>query len=126
MRDKKVSLQRRFKRELECYMVMPGMLQVLVNGFALKIWRLSKSLKNAFNSARVLATLFSNLTTTQVFISHNIIKMQNHFIVLISLFKYQTVVLISLYPVNALRAQNLAGGHFLGHEIRLVFVSLSI
>ena len=27
-------------------------------------------------------------------------------------------------PVNALRAQNLAGGHFLGHEIR--FVSLSI
>ena len=29
-------------------------------------------------------------------------------------------------PVNALRAQNLAGGHFLGHEIRLVFVSLSI
>ena len=29
-------------------------------------------------------------------------------------------------PVNALRAQNLAGGHFLGHEIRLVFVSLGI
>ena len=29
-------------------------------------------------------------------------------------------------PVNALRAQNLVGGHFLGHEIRLVFVSLSI
>ena len=29
-------------------------------------------------------------------------------------------------PGNALRAQNLAGGHFLGHEIRLVFVSLSI
>ena len=29
-------------------------------------------------------------------------------------------------PVNALRAQNLAGGHFLSHEIRLVFVSLSI
>ena len=29
-------------------------------------------------------------------------------------------------PVNALRAQNLAGGHVLGHEIRLVFVSLSI
>ena len=29
-------------------------------------------------------------------------------------------------PVNALRAQNLAGGHFLVHEIRLVFVSLSI
>ena len=29
-------------------------------------------------------------------------------------------------PVNALRAQNLAGGHFLGHEIRLVFVFLSI
>ena len=29
-------------------------------------------------------------------------------------------------PVNALRAQNLAGGHFLGHEIRSVFVSLSI
>ena len=28
--------------------------------------------------------------------------------------------------VNALRAQNLARGHFLGHEIRLVFVSLSI
>ena len=28
--------------------------------------------------------------------------------------------------VNALRAQNLAGGHFLGHEIRLGFVSLSI
>ena len=28
--------------------------------------------------------------------------------------------------VNALRAQNLAGGHFLGHEIRLVFVSLSV
>ena len=28
--------------------------------------------------------------------------------------------------VNALRAQKLAGGHFLGHEIRLVFVSLSI
>ena len=28
-------------------------------------------------------------------------------------------------PVNALRAQNLAGGHFLGHEIHLVFVSLS-
>ena len=26
-------------------------------------------------------------------------------------------------PVNALRAQNPAGGHFLGHEIRLVFVS---
>ena len=23
-------------------------------------------------------------------------------------------------PVNALRAQNLAGGHFLGHEIRLL------
>ena len=29
-------------------------------------------------------------------------------------------------PVNALRAQNLAGGHFLGHEIRLDFVSLGI
>ena len=29
-------------------------------------------------------------------------------------------------PANALRAQNLAGGHFLGYEIRLVFVSLSI
>ena len=29
-------------------------------------------------------------------------------------------------PVNALRAQNLAGDHFLSHEIRLVFVSLSI
>ena len=29
-------------------------------------------------------------------------------------------------PVNALRAQNLAGGYFLGHEIRLVFLSLSI
>ena len=29
-------------------------------------------------------------------------------------------------PVNALRAQNLAGGHFLGNEICLVFVSLSI
>ena len=29
-------------------------------------------------------------------------------------------------PVDALRVQNLAGGHFLGHEIRLVFVSLSI
>ena len=29
-------------------------------------------------------------------------------------------------PVNALRDQNLAGGHLLGHEIRLVFVSLSI
>ena len=29
-------------------------------------------------------------------------------------------------PFNALRAQNLSGGHFLGHEIRLVFVSLSI
>ena len=28
--------------------------------------------------------------------------------------------------VNALRAQNLAGGHFLGHEIRLVFVYLII
>ena len=28
--------------------------------------------------------------------------------------------------VNALRAQNLAGGHFLGHQIRLVFVFLSI
>ena len=28
-------------------------------------------------------------------------------------------------PVNALRTQNLAGGHFWGHEIRLVFVSLS-
>ena len=26
-------------------------------------------------------------------------------------------------PVNALRAQNLDGGRFLGHEIRLVFVS---
>ena len=30
------------------------------------------------------------------------------------------------YSVNALRVQNVAGGHFLGHEIRLVFVSLSI
>ena len=29
-------------------------------------------------------------------------------------------------PSDALRAQNLAGGHFLGHEIHLVFVSLSI
>ena len=29
-------------------------------------------------------------------------------------------------PVNALRAQNLAGGHFLCHEFRLVFVSLSV
>ena len=29
-------------------------------------------------------------------------------------------------PVNALRAQNLVSGHFLGHKIRLVFVSLSI
>ena len=29
-------------------------------------------------------------------------------------------------PVNALRAQTLAGGHFLGREIRLLFVSLSI
>ena len=29
-------------------------------------------------------------------------------------------------PVNALRTQNLPGGHFLGHEIRLVFVSLGI
>ena len=29
-------------------------------------------------------------------------------------------------PVNALRAENLAGDHFLGYEIRLVFVSLSI
>ena len=29
-------------------------------------------------------------------------------------------------PVNALRAQNLTGGHFLSHKIRLVFVSLSI
>ena len=29
-------------------------------------------------------------------------------------------------PVNALLAQNVAGGHFLGHEIRFVFVSLNI
>ena len=31
-----------------------------------------------------------------------------------------------LDKVNALRAQNLAGGHFLAHEIRFLFVFLSI
>ena len=35
--------------------------------------------------------------------------------------KIFTVRLKDECPVNALRAQNLAGGHFLGHEIRLVF-----
>ena len=37
-----------------------------------------------------------------------------------------TITLKDECPVNALRAQNLAGGHFLGPEIRLVFISLSI
>ena len=39
---------------------------------------------------------------------------------------YNRIGLKNECPVNALRAQNLACGHILGHEIRLVLVSLSI
>ena len=45
---------------------------------------------------------------------------------IVPLMEMESLFLKDECPVNALRAQNLAGGHFVGHEIRLVFVSLSI